>query len=109
MDNDKRRYKRVEIEETVQVIARNGDLVLTVKSSNLSNGGALLVLPPECILGEGETVVVKLLSRVNEDRQKSAVCSGSIVRHTAADDDGAAGMAVMFDSPVDLNLEEDAR
>lgn len=103
---EKRKYERYEIEESIQIIAEQGDLVLTVMSEDLSVRGAKVTLPGGCGLEEGMEVAVKFIAR-NDSNSKQLICRGVVVRNIAADQDDIAGVALMFDEPLDLKLNKD--
>ncbi len=101
MSSEKREYERFDREVTIQIITLDGDTVLTTKTANLSDGGAMLLLPSECLLNEGIEVQVTLTTGQSEP----LVCTGTVVRKAAEDDDGAAGLGIRFSEPMKLQLE----
>lgn len=107
MSDERREHPRFNLEYTIQIISRKGDMVVTALTTNISDGGLQMPMPAECIPDVGEDVQINLTVR-RSDTGEVEMYSGqaSIVRKSPQDDDGMAEIGLRFQTPIHLRLTE---
>jgi hypothetical protein len=104
---ERRQHPRFDLEYTIQLIGRDGGMVVTAMTSNISDGGVRLPLPAECLPDKGQEVQVNLTVRRNSTGEVEMYTGmGQVLRHTQQNENGEAEVVLRFNAPMDLKLEE---
>ena len=107
--NERRRHRRFDLEYDIQIIGDDGKIDITAMTNNISNGGLRIPVPKDCLPECGAEVQVNLTVRRTDTGQADLrTGTGEVVRHTAEGEDGLAELALKFDDPLDLQLDEEA-
>jgi len=92
------------------VVLTGGDdePLASAKTLNVSDGGALVPIPPEEVPACGTEVSIRLSvprSTPNTHMLEEFSCRGRILRHQPLASDRLAGVAMQFVKPQELSLE----
>ena len=108
LTNERRRHKRHDIAVKVVIIKPNDGQAVSVKASDISDGGVFLAAPAKSVMPQGQTVDMKMYiprSTANTYMLEEVVSNACVLRHQMLDDNSQVGMALKFDQPLDLGLE----
>ena len=108
MDKERRQFPRFDLEYTIQLISKDGDMVMTALTSNISDGGLRAPVPSECLPANGKEVQVNLTLRKNQTGDVEMYTGlGEVIRHTKENEDGESEVVLKFHAPLDLNLSDE--
>ena len=86
----------------------SGRQILATQTIDLSNGGALVEMPPEELVGVGDLLRIELVAPVSGDAGKGAVrhlwCRARVVRHHPCEGADRTGVAIEFQQLLNLGL-----
>jgi c-di-GMP-binding flagellar brake protein YcgR len=104
---ERRRYARFGVDAAVSLFEDQREL-LSGRSLNISDGGALLAAPARPAPRVGQTVQVSLRlprSTPNSFLLEDVACPAKIVRQQRYGSNGQTALALQFDQPLDLGLD----
>ncbi len=105
---EKRQHRRHALACPVAVLNEGGDVVARGKTLNISDGGALFAVPVAGVPAVPQAVRLDISvprSTPNTYMLEPVSAPARVLRHEALVDPRLAGLAVRFESPLDLALE----
>lgn len=96
MRQDRRRSKRMSVQQVVSITLGNGGGVVTATSDNISSGGALFYCDRFLSPGSDVGLIIVLPLEITHSKAVQAWCSGKVVRVDKEFKDGKSGVAVEF-------------
>jgi hypothetical protein len=96
MPQDRRRSKRISVQQALSITLGNGGEVVTAVSDNMSSGGALFycdrLISPDTDVG----LVIDLPLEITHGEPVQVLCLGKVVRGEKEFKDGKVGVAIEF-------------
>jgi c-di-GMP-binding flagellar brake protein YcgR len=107
--DDKRQHPRFNLEYTIQLVSQDGEYTVTAVTTDISDGGVRLPLPEQCLPPAGNELEIDLtIRRRLTNKVETFRTMAEVVRHTKPGADGMADVALRFDEPMRLRLEQEA-
>jgi hypothetical protein len=106
---EKRQHPRFNLEYTIQLVSPDGEYTVTAVTTDISDGGVRLPLPEQCLPPAGNTIEIDLtIRRRLSNKVETFHTAAEVVRHSSPGGDGMADIALKFDEPMRLRLEQEA-
>ena len=107
--NEQRTHPRIPVSWPVRLFDDNtGRQLMQTQTIDLSNGGALVEMPPEELVAVGDLLRIELVASPPEGAGEGAVrhvwCRAKVVRHHPGEGADRTGVAMEFQQLLNLGL-----
>lgn len=105
---EKRRYPRFALSCPIELLSQAGQLVADVQLVNLSDGGALVLVPADAAPAVGSLLNVRLQAPSDPSGAgplRKFICQAKVLRHQDAGQPGKTTVAMEFLQPLPLELD----
>jgi len=106
---EKRRYRRFALSCPIELLSEAGQLVADVQLVNLSDGGALVLVPGDAVPAVGSLLNVRLQAPSDSSGAgplRKFICQAKVLRHQATCQPGKTAVAIEFLQPLPLELDK---